>query len=62
MDDTRYTVEAMHQPSNGFDGPSQVDYWRVMDAETGMRANDTAKYETPEQAQRWCDALNNPIR
>lgn len=55
----RFYVDAMHKPSNGFDGPAQVDYWRVMDRETGMRANGTAKYETVEQAQRWCDSLNS---
>ena len=54
----RFTVEAMHKPSNGFDGPTQVDYWRVMDAETGLRANGSAKYETVGEAQRWCDAFN----
>lgn len=54
----RFYVDALHKPSNGFDGPTQLDYWRVMDRETGMRADGTAKYETPEQARRWCDGLN----
>lgn len=57
----RFSVQAMHKPSNGFDGPTQVDYWRVLDAATGMRADGTAKYATPEQAQRWCDGLNGPV-
>lgn len=54
----RYSVNAMHLPSNGFDGPTAVDYWRVFDNQTGMRANGTAKYQDAAQAQAWCDHLN----
>lgn len=54
----RFVVNAMHKPSNGFDGPTQVDYWRVFDNATEMRANGTAKYETPDQAQQVANALN----
>lgn len=54
----RYSVNAMHAPSNGFDGPTTVDYWRVLDSVTEMRANGTAKYQDRAQAQEWCDHLN----
>lgn len=54
----RYTVNAIHKPSNGFDGPTTVDYWRVFDNHSGMRANGTAKYQDRAQAQAWCDHLN----
>lgn len=51
----RFSVQAFHkQTPAGY----VVDYWRVVDATTGMRADGTAKYDTPEQAQRWCDGLN----
>lgn len=59
---TRYSVTAFHKQSPGDRSQYVVDYWRVEDATTGMRANGTAKYETPEQAQRWCDALNEVER
>lgn len=51
----RFFVDAMHKQTPW---GLMVDYWRVMDRVTGMRADGTAKYETPEQAQRWCDGLN----
>lgn len=57
-DQPRYSVNAIHKPSNGFDGPTVVDYWRVFDNVTEMRANGTAKYQDPAQAQAWCDHLN----
>lgn len=52
----RFSVEAFHKQTAN--GSYVVDYWRVVDAETGMRANGSAKYETPSEAQRWCDAFN----
>lgn len=58
MAETRFFVQAMHTPSNGFDSQRTVEYWRVTDRESGMRADGTAKYGTPEQAQRWCNGLN----
>ena len=57
-EEPRYSVNAMHRPSNGFDGPTAVDYWRVFDNQTQMRANGTAKYQDRAQAQAWCDHLN----
>lgn len=56
----RFTVSAMHKPSNGFDGPTQVDYWRVVDTNTGMRAEGTGQYADRVQAQIKADSLNAP--
>lgn len=52
----RFYVGAMHKevPQIG----RMVDYWRVVDRETGMRADGTAKFETADEARRWCDGLN----
>lgn len=52
----RFSVEPVYKTT--VDGDSVVDYWRVLDAETGLRANGSAKYETAGEAQRWCDAFN----
>jgi hypothetical protein len=52
----RFFVSAMHKDVPGIG--RMVDYWRVVDSTTGMRADGTARYETPERAQQWCDSLN----
>lgn len=57
MDETpRFYVDAMHHEVPGLG--LVPEYWRVVDSQTGMRADGTARYATPEQAQRWCDRLN----
>lgn len=52
----RFGVEAVQRRLP--DGRQEIHYWRVLDAETGLRANGSAKFETRAQAQRWCDAFN----
>jgi hypothetical protein len=54
----RFVVNAMHTQNPNDRSAVVVDYWRVEDTLTGMRANGTGKYETPEQARKWADALN----
>lgn len=54
---TRFVVDAMHKQLPG--GGLAVDYWRVLDTATGMRADGTAKYSDPADAQRWADGLND---
>jgi hypothetical protein len=52
----RFVVDAMHKQLPG--GGLAVDYWRVLDTATGMRAGGTAKYADPADARRWADGLN----